>query len=117
MNSLKSIGKDLFKCLKYSSVISMVLIILGALMGMITAGLKWISILESVKAGLFIVGSMGLFLGALFILRHRTNEDEEKTAAWKEKFELFSYREVIIVGSIIVLLYGCIIDSILFNMI
>lgn len=117
MNNLKSIGKDLLKCLEYSSVISVILIILGALVGVITAGLKMISILESIKASLFIVGSMGLFLGALFILKHRTNEEEEKTAAWKEKFEIFSYREVIIVGSIIVLLYGCIIDSILFNMI
>ena len=116
MNNLKSIGKDSLKCLEYSSVISVILIILGALVGVITAGLKMISILESIKASLFIVGSMGLFLGALFILKHRTNE-EEKTAAWKEKFEIFSYREVIIVGSIIVLLYGCIIDTILFKVI
>ncbi len=52
-------------------------------------------------------------MGAVSILR-KDRENERDWLEWKKRFKIFSYRVAISIMSIIVLLYGCIIDELLF---
>lgn len=113
MKRLKKVGADFYKCLKYSSLASMVLVIISGIFSLILSGGSLITALESIKAVLFAAGSAGLIIGAVSILR-KDREKEKDWSEWKKRFEIFSYRVTVIIMSIIVLLYGCILDEILF---
>lgn len=110
---LKMVLADFWKCLKYSSLASMVLVIVSGIFGLILSGGSLLTALDNIKAVLFFVGSAGLIIGAVSILR-KDREKEKDWSEWKKRFEIFSYRVTVIIMSIIVLLYGCILDEILF---
>ncbi len=113
MEHLKTVGLDFYKCLKYSSIISGILAIASGVISFFISKGNLITALESMKAILFAAGSMGLIMGAVSILR-KDRENEKDWFEWKKRFKIFSYRVAISIMSIIVLLYGCIIDELLF---
>ena len=114
---IKNIGKDILKSIQYGCVLSSVLTLIGGLLGIITSKTKWISVLESIKATLFVVGSIGLLMGAVAILiKHRKKDsDLEESDEWKKKFKVISFKTALIIISFVVLIYGCIVDGILFK--
>ncbi len=113
MERLKTVGSDFYKCLKYSSIISGILVVVTGVISFVISKGNLIASLESMKAILFAAGSMGLIMGAVSILR-KDRENEKDWFEWKKRFKIFSYRVTISVMSIIILLYGCIIDELLF---
>ena len=54
---LKMVGADFGKCLKYSSLASMVLVIVDGIFGLILSGGSLLTAMENIKAILFFVGS------------------------------------------------------------
>lgn len=118
LEKLKVLGKDILKCTKYSCILSVILIIISGLVGLITSKANWMSVLESMKATLFIVGSIGLLIGAVSILlKHRTRNGElEEMEEWKSKFHCISFKVAVITISFVVIICGCIVDQILFHM-
>ena len=113
MERLKAAGVDFYKCLKYSSIVSIILVLVSGVCSFIISGGSLITVLESIKAVLFASGSIGLMIAAVSILK-RDREKEKDWYEWKKRFKIFSYRVTIGIMSIIILLYGCIIDEILF---
>ncbi|MBE5977802.1 MAG: hypothetical protein E7249_01540 [Paenibacillaceae bacterium] len=113
MERLKTVGLDFYKCLKYSSMVSGILAVVTGVISFVISKGNLIASLESMKAILFAAGSMGLIMGAVSILR-KDRENEKDWFEWKKRFKIFSYRVTISVMSIIILLYGCIIDELLF---
>jgi len=113
MERLKTVGLDFYKCLKYSSMVSGILAVVTGVISFVISKGNLIASLESMKAILFAAGSMGLIMGAVSILR-KDRENEKDWFEWKKRFKIFSYRITISVMSIIILLYGCIIDELLF---
>lgn len=113
MERLKTVGLDFYKCLKYSSMVSGILAVVTGVISFVISKGSLIASLESMKAILFAAGSMGLIMGAVSILR-KDRENEKDWFEWKKRFKIFSYRVTISVMSIIILLYGCIIDELLF---
>ncbi|MDW2797362.1 hypothetical protein RZO55_07200 [Clostridium boliviensis] len=99
--------------MKYSSLASMVLVVISGIFGLILSGGNLLNALECIKAVLFAVGSIGLIIGAVSILR-KDREKDKDWSEWKKRFEIFTYRVTVIIMSIIVLLYGCISDEFLF---
>lgn len=113
MDRIKIMGMDFYKCLKYSSFVSGILVILIGVCSFVISRGNLITALESIKAVLFAVGSIGLIMGAVSIIK-KDREKDRDWLEWKKRFEIFSYRVTISIMSIIILLYGCIIDEILF---
>jgi hypothetical protein len=106
-------GMDFYKCVRYSSFVSGILIILIGVGSFVLSSGNLITALESIKAVLFAIGSIGLIMGAVSIIK-KDREKDKDWLEWKKRFEIFSYRLTISVMSIIILLYGCVIDEILF---
>jgi hypothetical protein len=113
MERLKTVGVDFYKCLKYSSFVSVILVMVSGVCSFIISGGSLITSLENIKAALFASGSIGLMIAAASIVK-RDREKEKDWSEWKKRFKIFSYRITIIIMSMIVLLYGCIADEILF---
>lgn len=113
MDRIKIMRMDFYKCLKYSSFVSGILVILIGVCSFVISRGNLITALESIKAVLFAVGSIGLIMGTVSIIK-KDREKDRDWLEWKKRFEIFSYRVTISIMSIIILLYGCIIDEILF---
>ncbi|GLB28406.1 hypothetical protein LAD12857_03290 [Lacrimispora amygdalina] len=113
MERLKDMGVDFYKCLKYSSLVSLIFMMVSGLCSFIISGGSLTTALECIKAVLFASGSIGLMIAAVSILK-RDREKEKDWYEWKKRFKIFSYRVTIAIMSITILLYGCIIDEILF---
>lgn len=116
MDRIKIMGMDFYKCLKYSSLVSGILVILIGVSSFVLSRGNLITALEHIKAVLFAIGSIGLIMGAVSIIK-KDRETDKDWLEWKKRFEFFSYRLTISIMSIIILLYGCIIDEILFMLV
>jgi uncharacterized membrane protein HdeD (DUF308 family) len=116
MNYLKMIGLDFYKCLKYSSVANLIFVLLTGIISLIVSKANLISTLGSIKTALFLIGSLGLIIGAVSIMKKSRQKELVWIEQWKKKFKVFSYRLTIIIMSIITILYGCIFDEILFKL-
>lgn len=125
MMYLKRLSKEILKCLKYACLISSILVIISALVGVIISKANWIGTLECIKATLFIIGSIGLFIGAITIClkgssiqmakqRDGLDDADKPMEEWNKKFRCLSFKWAIVIVSFVILLYGCIVDQILF---
>ena len=113
MVKLKEILLEALKCFIISSIVSGVLLLVSALISLIVTSGNIIKILESMRAALFIVGSLGLLVGAIMFLKRPTPEGSNLEKSWKEKFKYLSYKQFIIGFCAIMISYGCVIDYIL----
>ena len=71
--------------------------------------------LNIVRSGLLIIGPLGMILGAILILRKREEKEFLFIDQWKEKYSVFSYKIVLIIIGLIIILYGGAIDWIIMN--
>jgi len=114
MNRLKNIFVDLFKTFRIGSYISIVIIILVSTFSVIANGSDFKKILLYARSALFIIGSLGLLVSSMFILKTSSRRNLKNVDEWKEKFKEFSFVSVILIASIIILIYGILIDFMLF---
>lgn len=115
MNKLKNIFGDLFKTFRIGSYISLAIIILVSTFSVITNGYDFKKILLYAKSALFIIGSLGLLVSSGFILKTSSRRNLENQHEWKEKFKELSFVSVILIASISILVYGTLVDFILFT--
>lgn len=113
MERIKNVGIDFYKCVKYSSIVSTILVMVSGVCSFIISKGSLITTLENIKAVLFASGSIGLMIAAASIVK-KDREKEKDWSEWKKRFKIFPYRVTIIIMSMIILLYGCIADEILF---
>lgn len=114
MKKVIAIFRDLMSCVKISLIIGAVLILLSGLVSLIVTKASIIYTLEGIRGTLFVVGSMGLILGAVFILKKRTEKEYDYIEEWKKKYQVFSFKQVMITISGLLIIYGSLIDLILF---
>ncbi len=110
----KAICRDLISCMKMSLIIGLGLILLSGLVSLIVTKANIIHTLEGVRGTLFVVGSMGLILGAVFILKKRTEKEYDHIEEWRKKYQIFSFKQVMIIISGLLIIYGSLVDLILF---
>lgn len=115
MNRVKNIFGDLFKTFRIGSYISIAIIILVSTFSVIANGNDFKKILLYARSALFIIGSLGLLVSSMFILKTNSRRNLKNQDEWKEKFKEFSFVSVIFIASIIILVYGTLIDSVLFT--
>ena len=66
--------------------------------------------IQNIKSILLIVGALGMILGALLIINIKNKGELAFIDQWKEKYNILSYKSVLIYVSCFITLYGGIID-------
>lgn len=110
MEKLIRIIKDFIKCLFVGSCISFGIIIIVGIISLLISKFDWIQSLQIVRSSILIIGSLGIVLGALLILKKRKEKELQFKEQWQKRYSVFSYRAVIIVNSFIIILYGGAVD-------
>ena len=72
MLKLKTILLDLLRCIKLSSLLGGLFVLLSGLLSAILSKGHIMSILESMRGILFVIGSLGLLIGAIMLLKKRS---------------------------------------------
>ncbi|GAA0109429.1 hypothetical protein PMY56_08540 [Clostridium tertium] len=115
MQKLNGIIKDFIKCIIIGSFISLAIILGVGISSLIISKFNWQQSLNIVRSGLLIIGPLGMILGAILILRKREEKEFLFIDQWKEKYSVFSYKIVLIIIGLIIILYGGAIDWIIMN--
>ena len=115
MQKLNEIIKDFIKCIIIGSFISLAIILGVGISSLIISKFNWQQSLNIVRSGLLIIGPLGMILGAILILRKREEKEFLFIDQWKEKYSVFSYKIVLIIIGLIIILYGGAIDWIIMN--
>lgn len=113
----KMIGcvKDALKVMTAATMVTMVVVVITAVLEIVIHGINLSKALEWIRAGLFITGSLGLLLSALFIIKNKTDDKMKYERQWKSKFHEFNFTTVLFIFSITILFYGTLFDIVLFK--
>lgn len=117
MEKLIRIIKDFIKCIFVGSCISFGIIIIVGIISLLVSKFDLRQSLEIIRSAILIIGSLGIVLGALLILKKRKEKELQFKEQWKKRYSVFSYRVVIIVNSFIIILYGGAIDWLIMSFI
>lgn len=110
MKKLIGALKDFIKCIIVGSLISLVIILVVGIISLLVSKFNWQQALQVVRSALLIIGPLGIILGALLILKKRDEKELLFIDQWKKRYNVFSYKIVLIVVSLIIVLYGGAID-------
>jgi hypothetical protein len=115
MKRIKGYVKDIIKVAVIASVVGLALSMIISFIELLMHGVNIIKILEGIRMVLLIVGSLGLLLWALFVIKKKNKELLKHEGQWRARFSEFKFAAVLFVFSTIVLLYGILCDLVLFN--
>ena len=115
MKKVNELIRDFIKCIINGSAISLGIILVVGLISLLVTGFDFQKSIQVVRSTLLIIGPLGIILGAILILKNRNEEEFSFIDQWKKKYKVFSYKIVIILISFIIILYGGIIDWIIFT--
>jgi hypothetical protein len=110
MKKLIGALKDFIKCIIIGSLISLIIILAVGIISLLVSNFNWQQALQVIRSALLIIGPLGMILGALLILKKRDEKELLFIDQWKKKYNVFSYKIVLIVVSLIIVLYGGAID-------
>lgn len=113
MLKLKTILLDLLRCIKLSSLLAGLFILVSGLLSAILSKGHIVSILESMRGILFVAGSLGLLIGSIMLLRKRSEKQSDDLEDWKRKYKILSIKQMIVISSSLLIIYGCLVDWIL----
>ena len=114
MSKLNGIIKDFIKCIFVGNLIALVIILVIGVISLLVSKFEVKQSLQIIRSSLLIIGPLGVILGALLILKKRDEKQFEFLGEWEKKYKVFSYRIVLVLVSFIIVLYGGIIDWIVF---
>lgn len=113
MKNIVKFIKDFIKCYLVGTCISLALTIVSGIVGLIKYHGEIVQVLEVIKGTLLVVGALGIFIGALMLIKKRTEKPLEYLEEWKAKFGILSYKVVIEIISFTIILYGGFFDWLL----
>ena len=115
MKKVSEMIRDFIKCIVKGSLISLGIILVVGLISLLVTRFNFQQSIQVVRSALLIIGPLGIILGAILILRKRNEEEFSFIEQWKKKYRVFSYKIVIILVGFVIVLYGGIIDWIIFT--
>lgn len=115
MKKIIGYGEDIVKVTVIASIVSLALSLVISFIELLVHGIDLIKILEGVRMILLIVGSLGLLLWALFVIKKKNKELLKHERQWRAKFSELNFVAVLLIFSSIILFYGILCDLILFN--
>lgn len=107
--------KDALKVMTAATIVAVALVVITSVLEIVIHGINLSKALEWIRAGLFITGSLGLLLSALFVIKNKTNDKMKYERQWKSKFYEFNFTAVVFIFSTTILLYGILFDIVLFK--
>lgn len=115
MEKVMGYVKDALKVIMAATMVTMVLVVITSVLEVVIHGINLSKALEWIRAGLFITGSLGLLLSALFIIKNKTDDKMKYERQWKSKFYEFNFTTVLFIFSLMILFYGILFDILLFK--
>lgn len=115
MEKIIRYAKDTLKVMTAATMVTLVFAVSAFVLEIAVHGISLSKALEWIRAGLFIIGSLGLLLFALFIIKNKTEEKMKYERQWKAKFYEFNFVTVVFIFSITILFYGILFDAVLFK--
>jgi hypothetical protein len=104
--------KDVIKSIILGIIISLILILISALGAILVKRGNIKVTLEIVRSTLFIVGSLGLLIYAGFMLKRDARRPLENSQQWKEKFQIITFANVLLIINSLILISGVVIDNV-----
>ena len=117
MKKINGIINDFIKCMIIGTLIALGIIFVIGIISLLILKFNFIQSLQIVRSSLLIIGPLGIMLGALLILKKRDEKQMVFIGDWEKKYKVLSYRVVLILVSIVIVLYGGIIDWLIFTII
>jgi hypothetical protein len=108
--------KDIIKSIILGLIISLILILISALGAILVKHGGTKVTLEVVRSTLFIVGGLGLIVFSGFILKRGARRPLQNAEQWKEKFQIITFVNVLLIVNIAILISGVVIDNIRYYM-
>ncbi|MBU3145356.1 hypothetical protein [Clostridium sp. CF012] len=108
--------KDIIKSIILGLIISLILILISTLGAILVKPGNIKGTLEVVRSALFIVAGLGLFVYSGFILKKGARRPLENAEQWKEKFQVLTFFNVLLIVNIVILSSGIVIDNIRYYM-
>lgn len=116
MKKLMGVLKDFIKCIIVGSIVSLAIILGVGIISLLVSKFNWQQSLQIIRSALLIIGPLGMVLGALLILKKREEKELVFIDQWKKKYSVLSYKIVLILVSLIIILYGGAIDWIIISL-
>ncbi len=108
------IGHDLLLCLVAGLVAGAVTAGIGALLGLLLYGDDVaMPPLQGAVSGLLVVGALTMLCSAFFFTKRSRKEDSNMQKFWQQKFRIFNYQVGFLVISVVILVLGCLLDTVL----
>ncbi len=114
MDKLKMLVKDILMVALYSVVVSVALIILIGIIALIANGLDYLAIVNFIRSGMLVVGSLTMLLSAFILLMKKENASKLNKLKFKDRFNLINYFGILITFSVIVIIFAIIFDMLLY---
>ncbi len=112
MDKILTFIKDLIKSMILGIIISLVLIVISTLGAILVKRGNIKVTLEVVRSTLFIIGGFGLIVYAGFLLKRDARRPLENNEQWKEKFQVITFANVLLIINSLILISGIVIDNI-----
>lgn len=110
MKKIKEFLEDLCRCVLMGLALSAIIsIVVGIICVFIYKG-NIINIINGIKTVLICIGALGMILVAILILKRNKEKTMEHINEWKKKYKVFSYKGVMLIVTITILICGGIID-------
>lgn len=111
---VRKIVRDSVKTIALGITAGAGLFVILWLTGTLAAGWDMASGLETARAGMFIGGALGLFVLAGSNLFFRQKQEWKHKDAWKKIYSVFSYKVVLGIASLVVLIMASALDYVLY---
>ena len=111
---IQNIVRDSMKTIGLGLAAGAVLFVAAWIAGTLAGGLDVTAGLETARAVMFIGGALGLFVLAGSNLFFRHKQEWKHKDAWKKIFPVFSYKVVLGIASLVVLIMASALDYVMY---
>ena len=115
MKIINGIIKDFVKSIAWGSIAMLFISVFIGIISLLATKFDLIKSLEIIRSALLIVGPFLMLISAFLIIKKTNEKKLEYIDDWKMKFNVFSYKVVLIIISFTITIYGSLIDFIIFN--
>jgi SNF family Na+-dependent transporter len=114
MDKIIDFIKDIIKSLTAGLITTLILIILSGISSFLFNHGDVLITLDVIKNTLFIIGGLGLFIVAGFVVKREARRPLENKSQWREQFKIIHFVNVIGIVDITILCVGILLDRLIF---
>ncbi len=105
---------DIFLTIGGSGIIALAISVILVIIAFISYQGNLLAVINFTRSGLLIIGSLGMFVGALLLLMKKETVSKLGKESWKKHFYAINYFGVVMIFSCVVIAFASIVDFLLF---